>query len=527
MTSRRLGRALCTSALIFGSVFAFESADLSAADHLIARTRASHGESDDEEHILPVLNESFDETIERGQNADENVTPPSVEETPEAAQDDDDPFRLLSYGPEFVPPGAVAAPPPPPYSDMPPGKWSTPLSAAFGNGTGFQFQSKESDFSLQFHNLTQVDGRFYGTNNQFPVHDTFEMPREWLIWSGKLTKQIEYFGSFAFGFDNVNLLDAFVNFHYRDEFQVKVGRYKTPFTYEFYAEPIQGLINPERSLFFNNFGMNRDIGVMIHGTVYDKKVDYAVGTFNGSRNGYVDQNDAKEIMSYGNYRPFQDWDCAMLQNLNIGGSMVVGDANQAPPIPAVLRTSVATIGNGVNGIPFLAFNNGVREEGMHSLWTGHVALYHEQLSFISELQGGHQKYSQAGNNQDINIWSYYAQAGYFLTGEVVTARNVVKPLNDFNPVWGCWGWGAWEATYRFNSLKLGDNVFSSGIANAALWTNSLYTNDVGMTWYPTQHLKLFLCWENAQFSTPVVYNTNTGAQQTASNTYWSRLQLYY
>jgi len=405
---------------------------------------------------------------------------------------------------------------------MPPPKDTLKASVSFPNA--FELKSEDGEFSLQFHDLTQVDGRFYGQPNQNPVHDTFEIPRQWFIFSGKLTTPVEYFAAAAFGFDNINLLDAFINFHYVDEIQFKVGRFKTPFTYEFFALPIQGLINPERSLFFNNFGLNRDIGGMVHGSLWDKKFDYAAGIFNGTRNGFVDNNDGKEFAGYVNARPFGESCGGWLQHLNVGVSTMFGDNNQAP-IPNTLRTSVATIGNAVNGIPFLTFNPGVTEQGMHAFYSAHAAYYQGSLSWISEIAGGHQGYSLGGVNQDINVHSYYTQVGYFITGEQVTMRNVPKPINDFDP--GCGGWGAWELAYRYNYLSLGDNVFTGGYANPALWSNNVATNDIGMNWYPNQWVKIMWTWEHANFGSPVVYNTTTGDQFTRSNTYWLRTQLYF
>ena len=51
-----------------------------------------------------------------------------------------------------------------------------------------------------------------------------------------------------------SLLDVFLDINIDPRFVVRAGRFKTPFTYEFMVEPVQGLILPERSLFFNNFG---------------------------------------------------------------------------------------------------------------------------------------------------------------------------------------------------------------------------------------------------------------------------------
>ena len=71
------------------------------------------------------------------------------------------------------------------------------------------------------------------------------------------------------------------------------GRFKTPFTYEFFVEPVQGLILPERSIFFNNFGQNRDLGIMAFGRLFNNTFDYATGIFNGNRNGYIAASDCE------------------------------------------------------------------------------------------------------------------------------------------------------------------------------------------------------------------------------------------
>jgi phosphate-selective porin OprO/OprP len=136
-------------------------------------------------------------------------------------------------------------------------------------GPGFQIQSEDEEYRFQFHDLTQFDGRFFIERPQVSVQDTFVIPRQWFIFSGRLTKPFEYYVSSAEGFDTLNILDVFLNVHYDDRLQFKIGRYKTPFTYEFYSLPINGLISPERSLFFNNFGVNRDLGIMAWGNLFE------------------------------------------------------------------------------------------------------------------------------------------------------------------------------------------------------------------------------------------------------------------
>ncbi len=44
-------------------------------------------------------------------------------------------------------------------------------------GPGFQMRTADDEFDIQFHDLTELDGRFYGIPNQNPVSDTFDIAR--------------------------------------------------------------------------------------------------------------------------------------------------------------------------------------------------------------------------------------------------------------------------------------------------------------------------------------------------------------
>jgi len=127
---------------------------------------------------------------------------------------------------------------------------------------GFGFSTEDEEFTLDLRALSQLDARIYQQQHQFPVSSGFYNPRTRVYFEGRLTKPIQYEFSFQNTFDTVALLDAYLNFNYDPRFQLRIGRYKTPFTYEWYRIHVWHLLAPERSLFANNYEGNRRFGLM-------------------------------------------------------------------------------------------------------------------------------------------------------------------------------------------------------------------------------------------------------------------------
>ena len=364
-------------------------------------------------------------------------------------------------------PGQSLPPNPSPSArfDSPPLLKNVPAGVKFG--PGFEIRSEDDEYIFQFHNLTQLDYRGYTPANQSVVKDTFAFPRQWFMFSGRITKPLGYFVSLAEGFDTVNILDVFLDINADPRFNIRMGRYKMTFTYEFFVEPPQALISPEYSLFFNNFGQNRDLGVMAYGRILQNKVDYAAGIFNGSRNGFLATQDQKYFSGFLNWKPFGNAEDSLLENFNVGGSVFAGDTTTPiVPNPPILRTSVPTSGNALLSEPFLAFNSAVRQSGLLAFWDLTHGL------FLQPSSDGLRRIGRAVSRITLlraplrtgpvcRFRAYYIQAGYFLTGERVGSIGVVKPLSPFDIRRGHFGTGAWEITGRYSTLNVGDEVFTT------------------------------------------------------------------
>ncbi len=434
-------------------------------------------------------------------------------------------------------PGQSLPPVPPPSN-----RFSSPATledkpARTRFGPGFEIATDDDEFIFQFHNLTQVDFRGYPLGGQATVHDTFGLPREWWMFSGHITKELGYFVSFAEGFDTLNGLDMFVDLNYDRRLQFRVGRMKTPFTYEFFVMPIQGLVTPERSLFFNNFAQNRDAGIMAYGQLFNgpdfdrvSKFQYAAGIFNSARNGYLSSQDGKSITAFLNFHPFGDWTDSLVENFNVGGSVFATDNAQSLQ-PATLRTVVPTTANALVGIPFLRLNDAFREQGPMAFWDLHAAYFYRQFLLVGEWQSGYQDYArfatqaEATRHLRVPVQSYYVLASYLLTGETRSCVGVVKPLHPFSLRAGEFGPGAWEAFGRYDYMDVGSSVYDFGLASRDGNANRLWQTDVGVNWWMTQYLKMVLDWNHVEFNNEVSYNIHR--YTSTNNIFWWRLQLYF
>ena len=208
---------------------------------------------------------------------------------------------------------------------------------------GLQFTTEDDELELKFRLLLQADARLYTQPNQDPVHSGFYMPRARYYFTGHVTRPIEYNVAIQRAYDVFNVLNAYINFYFDDRFQFRFGRFKTPFTYEYYKLHVWQLMAPERSLFNVDYQAGRQVGAMGWGGVLDGRLEYAVGIFDGPRRSYTDYNGAKDVMALLNATPFEHWTDSPLRNLNIGGSLDVGYQNN-PNTPAVLRTSANASG---------------------------------------------------------------------------------------------------------------------------------------------------------------------------------------
>ena len=417
---------------------------------------------------------------------------------------------------------------------------------------GVHWKTKDDFFELTFHNLTQADLRLFDPVGD-PLHDNFIVPRQRWYFEGHVSQYVNYYTVINRGYGALDLLDSWADFNIdKEHLQLRVGRMKTPYTYEYIKVSESDLIAAERSVLVGNLAPNREIGAMLHGYLCDKTIQYFTGVFNGPRRSFQDFNSDKDYFAFVNTKPFLHCNCPLLEQVNIGGSFNFG-RQRNPTQPFSFRTAndQSTSPASANVSPtFLAFGSNVFENGIRMQWSGDFTWFYKSFMLLAGVQGGSQDYSISSTGSPpgsnalrlgvaefigfgspfrtrIPFTGWNVALSYFLTGEEITRRvYLVEPLRPFGrSKEGGFGLGAFEVFSRFANLHLSSSVLTSGLTTNAPWSNVANVVDSGINWYLNNYVKLTFDYQYSYFPTPVFLKP--GATTSHFNLFWLRTQIFF
>ena len=393
-------------------------------------------------------------------------------------------------------------------------------SAAFAgwdDKEGFIIRSADKQFMLRLTGQIQGDYRSFLDGKDFTDVDSF------LVRRARLGIEANMFGAYEFrllpDFSNgqsagvnasTRIQDAYMNVHYWDEFQLEVGKFKQPFSYE---QLIQDRFVPtmERSL-IDQLVPARDVGLMIHGQhLLHDRLAYAASVSNGEINGDYDTEKRKDLAARVAVRPFNSpemW--GFLQGLQLGIAGTTGKEEE-PINPSTLRTPAT--------VPFFTYNTGVRADGLRSRYSPEVVYFNGPLGFAAQYFYEEQRlrpvFSGAGSQFLVNVPSTggYVLGTLLLTGEERTTYSApVEPLHPFDPCHPLVCSGAWELVARYSRLELGEEVFqalptsrttSIRLANPVGNTRGASELTLGFNWYLNNWVRMQFNYEHAWFDDSV------------------------
>jgi phosphate-selective porin OprO/OprP len=402
---------------------------------------------------------------------------------------------------------------------------------------GLIFRSKDNQHAIRLGGLLQADLREF-VDDGSSTASKFLIRRARPYASGYFYEDWNYRFAPEFALASpdsttysTTIADAMINYKPMEEIQIQAGKFKAPVSLEMNVAPAYTMFS-ERSV-TENLTPNRDIGVMVHGKIFDGKLSWAAMVGANARNDTIDTGLDVDSGNNGYFRlfsqPFKDEDSIpeILHGLRLGVGGSIGYQTQSNAGTSALFQSYSTDG----GNAFFNFPDGLNTQGQR--WRISPQLYYNYNSFgllgefIAEKQGVNTAGVAPGGgftNYESTAWN--VSMNYILTGEDASLDGVLpkEPLDFKNG-----GWGAWEIALRYDGIALGENMFrpvSEGGLGASATQNATAINGVSgaINWYINRIIRLGLTVEYNAFSGggapgTVVENNELG--------FLTRLQLMY
>jgi phosphate-selective porin OprO/OprP len=414
--------------------------------------------------------------------------------------------------------------------------------AGWSDKDGFFLRSADDAFILRLTGQIQADLRTYEDREDSAEFDSFLIRRARLGVEGAVFKYWEYrlLPDFSNSQSNTvdvatpRILDAYVNAHYWDAFQVEAGKFKQPFSYE---QLVQDRFIPtvERSL-IDQLTPARDLGVMVHGEkLLGDRLDYAFSVFNGEINDDYDQNNGKDLAARIVLRPLNSEALpAYLRGVQLGIAYSWGIDSEpvTNTTPNVLRTP--------DQIAFLALSSGVRADGVRSRLSPEFVYFFEQFGFAAQYYYGEQHFLPSATAPvavTVPESGFYVMSSYILTGEMrTTYSQPVVPFNNFDAAHPFVSPGAWELIARVSELRFGDDIFDTirvgrhtygPLANPALYSQGATEFDIGFNWFLNKYIRVELAYEHDWFLQPVTLGPGPAGRLTHDDSIFTRLQFAF
>ncbi len=380
---------------------------------------------------------------------------------------------------------------------------ATPVVTA--SDKGFGIKSSDGQFEYKLRGLVHLDYRSFGGDAYPSALNGFLARRIRPTFEGTV------FGKYGFRFtpefgesgdgsatsgssqNKARILDAYLDARLDPAFQIRFGKQK----------PVVGLERLqsgsdikfiERSYISNNILPNRDLGVTISGDVLGKKLNYAVGIFNGITDGgesstAQDTNTGKDFTARLFATPFVGTD-SNLAGLGFGVAVTNGNTR---------NNSLVSYKSPGQANTFFSYKNTV-SDGNRNRVSPQAYYYYGSFGVLTEYAVVNQEVVNSSNVKNkLKNDAWHISASYLLTGEDASYKGV-KPYSPFKSG-SDGGWGAFELVGRYQKANIDPNALNTTFGDTTK-DNALSASSwlVGVNWYLNEDAKFALNFERTDFS---------------------------
>ena len=374
---------------------------------------------------------------------------------------------------------------------------ATPVVTA--SDKGFGIKSSDGQFEYRLRGLVHLDYRSFDGEAYPSAVNGFLARRIRPTFEGTV------FGKYGFRFtpefgesgndasNRSRVIDAFLDARLDPAFQIRFGKQK----------PVVGLERLqsgsdikfiERSYISNNILPNRDLGVTISGDVLGKKLNYAVGIFNGVTDGgesttAQDTNTGKDFTARLFATPFVGTD-SNLAGLGFGVAVTNGNTRNNSLVSYKSPGQVNT---------FFSYKSGTLSDGNRNRVSPQAYYYYGPFGLLTEYAVVNQEVFNGSNKTKLKNDAWHVSASWLLTGEDASYKGV-KPYSPFKSgIDG--GWGAFELVARYQKANIDPNALNTTFGDTAK-DNALSASTwlLGVNWYLNEDAKFAVNYERTDFT---------------------------
>lgn len=341
-----------------------------------------------------------------------------------------------------------------------------PKAVAGWDKTHAFLRSADGAFETDLSGYAHFDFRGYQAGTHPP--NTFLVRRARLSFEGKLEHYFDFKveGDFADTAGTV-LRDLFLNIHRLDEFQLRFGQFKEPFSQEeLRSDASQDFV--ERSL-VNNLAPSRSPGLMASGVINNGEFEYQIGAFNGKGLLTNNNNSTPEAAIRLRFAPWKNGHSFLGKGLIFGGAYAQG------------RSLGGTSVHGQTESRSFTYFSPDTINGKYTRANGELTWLLGPATIRAEYDQTNQRRDNlgtgGGNLPAVVAKGYTAQLTYLLTGEdKPDAAPVTPKRNLFGDGHNHTGFGAWELKFRYSNLQIADGTAKSNRADTFYFGPNWYLN---------------------------------------------------
>ncbi|MFP4227943.1 MAG: OprO/OprP family phosphate-selective porin [Salinivenus sp.] len=353
---------------------------------------------------------------------------------------------------------------------------------------GVRLMSAEEAFEVRLRNDMYLDARALSGTDASPGADRFFLRRVRPRLQGQMYERFAFSVRPDFGIGGPEIDDAFAEARFAPALRLRVGRFKVPVGLEVLASTA-GLMHVERG-FPAGLVPGRDVGVMMEGTVWQDRAEYAVGLFNGTPGATgpgADVDDAKEGAARLLVTPLSGRE-GPLSGLGLGVAGTIGGVTGTDAAPALTRLS--TTGRQT----FFSYRSDARADGTRWRVVPQAHVYAGPVELLGEYAVTAETVRLGISEETLTHRAWQASAAVVLTGEEAR-EGMVTPDDPFGTTPGM---GAFELGARVHGATVDDDAFSV-FADPAAAASEATAWGLTLSWYPNATVRFMMGYERTAF----------------------------